>query len=174
VRVYGSSGVGAVRAVELGWSGMIGAGRIYDLLCQTRWFRDDHLAHVDDGLCYLDISFATASLVARGRLRGDDHRRLLRICDRLHYTELRPSHLRTALERSRLPAPGRRRLVAAIEEVFRVSHHQKNTDAVALITLIRDDLQEIQALNARLNRRRHRCRFEHLFYDGAFEIRDVE
>lgn len=155
VRIYGSSSMGALRAAELEPYGMIGHGRIFDLIKRTPAFSDDHLGltfHEDTlrpiSVPYVDLHFALEDMRARGEVTRASARHVLEAFGRLPFPDRDPRFVAELLERTH----GRRgKALAEIARRALASAQQKRTDGLALLERVKRDLEHIESVHRTLD-----------------------
>ncbi len=140
MRVYGSSSIGALRAVELERYGMIGVGAVFDLVKDTPGFRDDFVATTGEGRSYAALALNARRLVGDGALAEPAAHSLCEHYARLHFTRRNERALCAA-------AP---ELAAQIQQVFAAGDPLRN-DGLALLARIATDLRHIAAQNQRIS-----------------------
>ncbi|MCX4240534.1 TfuA-like protein [Paraliomyxa miuraensis] len=155
MRVYGSSSIGALRAVELERYGMIGVGAVFALAKETFGFRDDFVATTFDeergeergnGLPFVAFALNARRLVARGALSDSAAANLCQHYARLHFTRRNEAALERLLRAS---APSSQELVEAMKQVFAAGNPLRD-DGLALLSRIDTDLREVEARNQRI------------------------
>jgi TfuA protein len=155
MRVYGSSSVGALRAVELERYGMIGVGAVFALAKQTFGFRDDFVAttSVEEegavrgvGLPFAAFFLNARRLVASGELSGSAAGDLCERYARLHFTQRNETVFERAL---RAIAPSGHGLAEAMKRVFAAGNPLRD-DGLALLSRIDTDLRQVEAQNQRI------------------------
>jgi hypothetical protein len=151
IRVYGASSMGALRASELDVHGMIGFGRVYELVRRSPFFRDDFVAQtlsMESGQAlshaWVDLHFRLAELAHSRRVNPRDVPRVERLLRELHYSERSPAALRHLQQRQP-------RLRAILERLSVPFESQKRKDALGVLQRCAKDLERIRALNAALN-----------------------
>lgn len=156
MRVYGSSSIGALRAVELERYGMIGVGAVFDLAKETFGFRDDFVATTlveeegdvrGHGLPFVAFSLNARRLVASGALASAAAEELCERYARLHFTQRNEAAFEHAL---RTATPSGEGLVAAMKQVFAAGNPLRD-DGLALLARIDTDLREVEAQNQRIS-----------------------
>lgn len=153
VSVYGASSMGAMRAAELNRFGMVGVGKIYEMIKTSRKFRDDYLGQVFTeesqlrslSVPYVDFHFNLETLSLRGAVSQRDFRTLTNLYGDLYYPERNWPTLHALIrqrygESSRLLAPAKRALLHM--------GSQKKRDALDLLRLVRDRIKKEATLNA--------------------------
>jgi hypothetical protein len=155
MRVYGSSSIGALRAVELERYGMIGVGAVFSLVKETFGFRDDFVAttFVEEGgevradsLPFVAFFLNAKQLVASGALSDSAAGDLCEHYARLHFTQRNEAALERAL---RAAAPSGDGLVEGMKQVFAAGNPLRD-DGLALLSRIDADLRQIEAQNQRI------------------------
>lgn len=151
VRLYGASSMGALRASELDVHGMIGFGRVYELIRRSPYFRDDFVAQAlstETGQAlshaWVDLHFRLAELSRSRRVDPREVLRVQRLLQELHYSERSPA-LQRHLQR-RQP-----RLQALLEQLSVPFESQKRKDALGVLRRCAEDLERLRRLNAALN-----------------------
>jgi hypothetical protein len=151
--VLGSSSMGALRAAEMSRFGMIGVGRIYDLIQASPRFMDDWLGHLFDPftfelstLPFVEVLFALErDLPAPIHRCGDGIARRYDV--RFDALDRRACH--SLIDRMRLP-----RAAAAKREIDRLFSGrrptQKRRDALALMRAAAKRLSHVARVNALL------------------------
>jgi hypothetical protein len=156
MRVYGSSSIGALRAVELERYGMIGVGAVFDLVKEMFGFRDDFVATTfasegsevrGDGLTFAGFFVNARQLVASGALSDPAAGELCEHYARLHFTQRNEAAFEHAL---RSAAPGGHGLVEGMKQVFAAGNPLRD-DGLALLSRIDTDLRRIEAQNQRIS-----------------------
>jgi hypothetical protein len=89
IAVFGSSGVGALRAVECGRYGMIGVGRIFEEFQAGRIDADDEVVRAGEPLSepLVNMRFAVAAAVAAGATTARTAKRFVDIAKALHFPQ---------------------------------------------------------------------------------------
>jgi hypothetical protein len=155
LRVYGSSSMGALRAVELDKYGMIGYGRIYETIKKEPYFKDDHLGQIffegesmDVSPSMMDVKMAILDLVDAGSLTPRHGKWFIDSYEELHFSERNFSMLK-----SKMSGPPSRPKIRAdvIDKIVAKISRTKKSDALGLLSKIKADLKEIQRLNRDLN-----------------------
>jgi hypothetical protein len=85
--VFGSSGAGALRAVECGPYGMVGVGRIFDEFQSGRIDADDEIARADrpPGESLVNMRFAVAAAVSAGAATAGTAARFVKIAKAMYF-----------------------------------------------------------------------------------------
>lgn len=143
VRVYGSSSIGALRAVELERYGMSGVGSIFEAYRSGRLDADDEVAttYASDGQRPLSCPLVTIRALLRhardtGVLEPREAAGLARYAKRLYFPERTLGQVLTEARR-RLAPPA----ADALAEVFcRGTPDPKRDDAMALLETMRREL----------------------------------
>ncbi len=163
MRIYGSSSIGALRAVELERYGMIGVGAVFGLAKETFGFRDDFVATTyleqedegdvrgNNGLPFVAFSLNARRLVASGALSDSDAEELCERYARLHFTQRNDATFERAL-RATMPSgdgPRGHGLVEAMKQVFAAGNPLRD-DGLALLSRIDTDLRQLEAQNQRI------------------------
>ena len=156
IRVYGSSSMGALRACELESYGMIGHGKVFELVKSHRAFEDDFLGQVfapdnptGAHLAFIDVYFNCETLHRKGEMSTEAFRTVTRLYAGLHYSERTPAAL---LRLCRSAFKGDERLLALVERATRKMGSQKKRDAHGLLGLVKRELASIERLNRRVTR----------------------
>jgi hypothetical protein len=144
IRVYGSSSMGALRAVETDVFGMVGVGRIYELFKNGTLNDDDEVALVysEDGDQYINISIPMVNVratveraVIDGIIGHNAGQKIVAIAKSLFYPErMFPLIFRRAAE-SGISADVIEKLKAFVSDYY---VDIKKQDAIKLLELIRD------------------------------------
>lgn len=154
VRVYGSSSMGALRAVELEPFGMIGVGEVYEYIRATPYFRDDLLGQrfsdrtEEQSEPYVNFMFSLKRLHEAGEIDAPTQAVLDGAYRDLHFGDRDRAGLTAKLKAEH--SESSEHLVAIANRAFSF-HNQKKTDAHALLKRIKTDLEEVANLNALLN-----------------------
>ncbi len=154
VRVYGSSSMGALRAVELEPFGMIGVGEVYEYIRATPYFRDDLLGQRfsdrsgEQSEPYVNFMFSLKRLYEAGEIDASTQAVLDGAYRDLHFGDRDRAGLTAKLKADY--SESSEELVAIANRAFSF-HNQKKTDAHALLKRIKKDLAEVASLNALLN-----------------------
>ncbi len=155
-RVLGSSSMGAMRAAELDRHGMIGVGRIYELVRRSPAFRDDWLGHLFDPfshalvtLPFIEIVGAIGAEIAWNLPRLDAIVKRLEDAREVRFDELTPDVSKELV--AALPAALRRGVGRRIASIWRDPKLSlKCRDAHALVervgTLVREVARDNVAL----------------------------
>ncbi|HZJ65852.1 MAG TPA: TfuA-like protein [Kofleriaceae bacterium] len=160
--VFGSSSMGALRAAEMERFGMIGVGKIFELVRRSPLFMDDWLGHLFDPMTLTPITLPFIEVLFA--LERDLPHPLERAGKKLvHRHDLRFDMLdRTACHalvdklRLRRSAGAKRDL----DRLFaRQSPSQKRKDALALLSTVARHLARVNQLNRRLRAARPRQRY---------------
>ena len=139
VRVFGSSGVGAIRAAELDHLGMTGCGLIYERIKSGPYFRDDALGLVGVSLIELDLTLAR--LVLQKKVPAALAREILAHGAALHFSK------RTFEQLLGTFRAGDSKAAKACALIEKHLVRQKTLDGQALLITVRDAL----ATTARAN-----------------------
>jgi hypothetical protein len=151
LRVYGAGSMGAMRAAELRVHGMVGCGAIYDRICRERYFQDDHLGVVFDGiegqasLPMVDFIATVDHLVDGTLLPKESASVLIQAYQRLHFTQRRIDALRASLASAGVLDGA---LAQAVTDLERRTVSLKRLDGLELLARVADDLSEVRRLNA--------------------------
>ena len=153
LRVYGSSSMGALRSAELSDFGMIGFGKIFELIRSAPFFRDDHLGQVfseSEGSIFalsqpfVDFFFNLQRLKKKGMIRSRrDFDFLAESYSELHYSERNFASLREVLI-----ASGRKGLLDIAKVATSSKGSQKRADALGMIRRMRSELSDIRRFNS--------------------------
>jgi hypothetical protein len=143
VSVYGSSSMGAMRAVELAHCGMRGVGKIYDHIAATPYFKDDHLGQLyfegrGATLPLIDFEFALAALANAKTITKAQQQRLRSMYRRTHFTLRSVAHLQATYRGT--DAAAVRQVLSSLAQRTTT---QKRQDARLLVTTIARDLRAV-------------------------------
>ncbi len=151
VRIYGSSSMGAMRAAETERFGMIGFGKIFEFVRDSKTFRDDFLGQVfqDNTIeyksyTYIDFYFSVQHLVLKQKIRKAIGEKLCMMYSKLFYADRNLAALRFKVSKSKNHTP---EMLNAIELLTRQPFSQKREDAIGLLKLIKTDILKVQKLN---------------------------
>lgn len=152
IRVYGSSSVGALRAVELESYGMIGTGEIFNMIKNDSYFRHDYLLESLDTLTgkedrpmsYIDFYFAVRYLVTHKMIPLSHSKLLLNAYQEMHYAERDIVNLKSRFK----SVP---KILRSLEEIKNVPYRQKTFDGRQLLFVMNSMKEIIQENNYRLN-----------------------
>jgi TfuA protein len=152
VRVYGSSSMGALRAVELRDEGMIGCGEIVRWILAQPTFRDDELGQLwsegaparSASVPFANLYFGLRALTAAGELDDAAAEHLAAIYRGLFFADRHALGYERALAAAGVAPP----LVALARRAL--AHDQKRLDALELLARIEADVAEVARKNAAL------------------------
>jgi hypothetical protein len=147
VRFYGSSSIGALRAVELESMGMVGVGRVVELYRSRTTWADDEVAMVFDGesmrpLCepMVNIRLALSDAVAAGAIRQDTADTLLAATERLYFPDRSYRAVLAATETAVEPEQHAAAAAFLVPSDAAARPDAKREDALALVRQIAADL----------------------------------
>lgn len=156
IRVYGSSSLGALRAVELERFGMIGCGEIFEHIRATPAFRDDKLGQLffdqkgaNATLPFIDLFFAVDALVAQKKLTKKIGDAVIAIYEDMYFEDRSWPELQRRLEHQ-FP---KREWAPIVEAFGNTAQTQKRKDGMVLLRRIRDDIKRIARQNQKLRGR---------------------
>ena len=156
IKIYGSSSMGALRAVELEPYGMIGFGKIFEYIKQTPYFRDDYLGqiftegdHETLSEPYVNFMFSLAKMKQEGQLESADHDLLDEIYREIHFGE---RDLYTLIDRIKAEHAERAEDLVPIAKRAFSYHNQKREDGIGLLQQVKSDLDYIAKTNEELER----------------------
>jgi hypothetical protein len=156
VRVYGSSSMGALRAVELAAFGMVGFGKIFEYIKNTPIFRDDFVGQAffeSEGVSelishsYMDLHFAIERARQAGQCNAEQSEILLSLYSKIYFPQRSKGSLIAEIKRAYSERPD---LLALTNAVFSEGHSQKREDALGLLRLVKEDLAHTRRINERL------------------------
>ena len=157
VRVYGSSSMGALRAVELEPYGMIGYGEIFEHIKRTPYFRDDYLGQVftEEGHNslsepYVNFMFSINKMRDAKEISPADHDVLDELYKQLHFGERDLYSLIEQIKQKH--SEDQERLIGKAKQVFSY-HNQKREDGLGLLKKVHADLKHIKKTNQELRER---------------------
>lgn len=150
IRIYGASSMGALRAAELEFYGMIGCGRIFEFIKRQKSFRDDFLGQSFDlatgrptSIPFIDFLFNLELLVSMGTIDRKTFRILSQTCADLHYSDRDLFTLKARLQATYKNDIG---LLTAADKAFKL-RSQKQRDAVQALLRAKSDLAFIRKTN---------------------------
>lgn len=153
LKVYGSSSMGAMRAVELEPFGMIGCGKIVELIKETPIFRDDYLGQSisteefgPKSVSWVDLHFELKRQIAAGKIKESDAKTLLTLYSEIHFARRNGEELKLALATLGADHTWNPRM----DKLFQELKSQKHLDAIDLLQQIRQELAQTRTLNAQL------------------------
>jgi len=133
IRIYGASSMGALRAAELEFHGMIGCGQIFEFIKGRKFFRDDFLGQSFDPATgrpistpFIDFIFNLENLVSMGTIDRKAFKILSRAFAALHYSDRNLGNLKARL---RVKFRNATDLLTAAEKAFKLGS-QKQRDAI--------------------------------------------
>jgi TfuA protein len=146
VRVFGSSSMGAMRAVELRHQGMIGYGAIFEYLLKEDYFKDDYLAQVfaeditgwEASPSYIDVFFNLRHLVEKNKISKREFTGILNLLDRTHYSNRSFENMRLKLTPN---------MVRKTKPAFTSMGSQKARDGLGLLRLVSRYIGEVRKRN---------------------------
>ncbi|WP_017557209.1 TfuA-like protein [Nocardiopsis baichengensis] len=143
IAVYGSSSMGALRAVECAPFGVVGVGRIYEAYASGEIEADDEVAIVYDpeslralSTPMVDFRFALQAGVERNRIADDVAERFLDAAKAMHFPQRTTANVLSDL-RAEIDEDAARGLA---EYLGNEAPETKRDDAVRLLRTMRDDL----------------------------------
>jgi hypothetical protein len=145
VKVFGASGIGAIRAAELRTFGMVGVGKVYNAYAEGLIDADDEVAvATTDGkemlsVALVDVRATLQSAVAKGILERELGFRLLAAAKRLHYTERTYARIVDAIPRDTESAVA---LDALSRWLSYGTRSSKMEDAHCLLDALADGIRE--------------------------------
>ncbi len=152
LRVFGSSSMGALRAVELEDQGMKGVGKVFDFIKSTKYFRDDWLGqifyegHQMISMPYMDFYFSAQDLVAKKKISAKEAKNFCDQYEKLHFSERNSGGLRHALKNAS-PA-----IQKKAELILQNKNRVKTQDGLSLLKSVRSELQRVQKVNSLIER----------------------
>ena len=138
---------------------MLGCGRIYELIRNMPYFKDDYLGQLFYGetvghvtVPFMDLLLGLEELEGKNIVSSQEAHYLAAIYERLHFSERSFAGLRAAVQSgSRRNRDKMLRIVAVVESNMIKT---KGRDALELLRKIKRDMSRIGLLNAKLLRRR--------------------
>ena len=153
LKVYGSSSMGAMRAVELNKYGMIGCGRIFEYIHAQAYFKDDQLGQLFFGenspiqtLPFLDLKLGIDDLCQLKKLTKQEAALIIREYERLHFSERSFGALRGRLRKNKKDD-----LVKKLATIEKKIGSSKEKDGILMLKQIKSDLEKVRKLNSRIN-----------------------
>lgn len=158
VRFFGSSSMGAMRAVELEDFGMVGVGKIFEKIKKEKYFNDDWLgqifyegSHVVS-MPYMDFFFSAEDLVKAKMISKKDATFLCKEYEKLHFSERNFSALKSSIKKQNLNCQSN--IVDMAEMIMQNKFRAKTEDGILLLRTIRRELDFVRKMNAKINRKR--------------------
>jgi hypothetical protein len=155
-RLLGSSSMGALRAAELDHHGMIGVGRVYELVRRSPAFRDDWLGHMFNPISFAHVTLPFIEIVgAIGSEVRWEARRLDALVSKLEsartvrFDQLTPEVTEDLV--AALPVALRRPVARRVARLWRNPRAGlKGQDALALVRRIETLMHDVARNNERL------------------------
>jgi hypothetical protein len=154
IKIYGSSSMGALRAVECGCFGMIGIGKIYQHILESEYFRDDFLSTAFStttsripssflSVPYIDFYYVVQNLLANDLLKTETAQTLLSIYGNFYFPNRTRENLVEFIH-SNKHSESIEALEKSVELLFSDSHFfsQKKQDALLLLETIKYDFEQ--------------------------------
>ena len=98
ITIIGAGGTGALRAVELAGSAILGVGWVHEQYLKGELESDDELLDSTDGLALVDVRFALDGLLAQNKLSRQKQKSILAEMKALHYTKRTQQNLLKILD----------------------------------------------------------------------------
>lgn len=151
--VYGSSSMGALRAADMHPFGMYGVGEIYEFIKTSDAFRDDFLGQTfdEENDCrslttpYVDFYFNLKKLSSKGLISSDAFKKLLKIFEKLHYSQRDWASLRHEILKCR---GDQKALLKPAETALLKMGSQKKRDALDLLKTVSNRQRKVAEHNA--------------------------
>ncbi|WP_051309625.1 TfuA-like protein [Desulfogranum japonicum] len=105
ITIIGAGGVGALKAVELDGSGMLGVGWVYSQYLHGGIEKDDEVCASADGLSLVDIRYTLDMLVRNGNISIQQHYTILSRMQGVHYTRRTLKKWQAILEELQIELP---------------------------------------------------------------------
>jgi hypothetical protein len=147
MKIYGGSGVGALRAKELKHFGMIGGGKIFNLIDESLYFSDDILGSTEVGdsrnsmLSYLDFEFLAQLQLDRKKSNAKIICKLVRQYQNRHFLERSLEEFQLSL----MGSGANQQVLEILNKIKRdAKNNQKKKDAIALLKLLKNDIVQLR------------------------------
>ncbi len=157
ILIFGASSMGALRAAELRNYGMIGHGKIFELIYNSNVFRDDLLGQVFDengkslSLPYIDFYFNGTHYIKLGKIQKPVFAWLCNHYLRTHYANRTFSNFMSLLNSLKTPKFKFNSTIHAVKLIFSKKNTQKNVDAISTLHFVTRHLKQISDYNHKLH-----------------------
>lgn len=151
VKVYGSSSMGAMRAVELEPFGMVGVGEIFQQIKRSSYFEDDLLGQIifegkGATVPFIDFKIAIEEKLLKKRISEREARSLIQMYKEKHFSE---RNLESVIWELSHATNNSKRAIKVLNEIQNKKFYQKSRDAIALLRQIRMDLRRLNIVKSR-------------------------
>lgn len=168
LKIYGGSSMGALRAAETEALGMVGCGKIFEMIRQTPLFRDDFLGQSigyedlkTSSIPYVDLHFEVERKLSQGSIQYEHAEKIRKIFSEIFYLERYRESLIWEIKKQ---FPEDKALENAALVVFQNFQSQKNIDAKLMLERIKQDLILVEQQNHRLWEIQKKSRDERNFF----------
>lgn len=163
IKVYGSSSIGALRAVECQEYGMIGVGEIFKHISNLDFFRDDFLAQgysdasrqnekIFKTTTYIDLYYILKSLKDAGIITVAEKEQIIEYFAGIYFPNRTESHLTSIILQKEKDPQQKERLLKIVSQCFseKLFFSQKQNDAIVLLRRILEDITLVNNKNQQL------------------------